>query len=205
MLNPLLDAVMARRARQLMREVGDWLPSAGPVLDLGSGTGHLAAELQQHRQLDVVTADVSDFHVVGPPPVLLADGMLPFAHGTFSAALLVFMLGYPTDPIGVLTEAARVTRGPIILVQTVYSGAFGHAWHRCREFVWTIVAFNVSRLAGYVPRDAQFTMHTQRFYTAETLERDAAAAGLRVRARRERAVLPGRALVVGGWMLERNA
>jgi predicted RNA methylase len=43
MLKPLLDAVMERRARQLMEQVGPWLPAEGPVLDLGSGTGHLAA------------------------------------------------------------------------------------------------------------------------------------------------------------------
>jgi SAM-dependent methyltransferase len=205
MLTSLLDGVMERRARRLVEQVGQWLPAQGPVLDLGSGTGHLAAELQRDRKLDVVTADVSDFHVVGPRPVLLGDGALPFEAETFTAALLVFMLGYPSDPIRVLAEAARVTRGPVILVQSVYSGRFGHAWHRCREFVWTIVAFNVSRIFGYVPRDAEFRMNVQRFYTADTLERDAAAAGLRVRARRERPVLPGHALVVAGWMLERNA
>ena len=205
MLKSLLDSLMERRARDLLDHVGDWLPSEGSVLDLGSGTGHLAAQLQRNRKLDVVTADVSDFHVVGPPPVILGDGVLPFERGTFTAALLVFMLGYPSDPVRVLMEAARVTRGPVILVQTVYSGRFGQAWHRCREFVWTIVAFNASRIVGYVRRDAEFSMHVQRFYTADTLARDVAAAGLRVNARRERPVLPGHALVVVGWMLERHA
>ena len=155
MLKSMLDAVMERRARQLMEQVGAWLPTEGPVLDLGSGTGHLSARLERELGLEVVTADVSDIHVVGPPPVLIADGVLPFEEGTFSAALLFFMLAYPNDPAGVLAEAARVTRGPIILVQSLHSGRLGYAWLRVREFLWTIVAFHVSKLLGYVPRGGE--------------------------------------------------
>jgi len=205
MLKPLLDAVMVRRARQLLEQVAAWLPDKGSVLDLGSGTGHLSALLRRELGLEVVTADVSDMHVVGPPPVLIVDGVIPFDEGSFSAALLIFMLAYPDEPARVLAEAARVTRGPIIVVQTLYSGRLGYAWHRCREFLWTIVAFRVSKLVGYVPPNAKFTMHTRRFYTAQALRRQVVAAGLRIRAQRDRPVLPGGALVVAGWILERDA
>jgi ubiquinone/menaquinone biosynthesis C-methylase UbiE len=205
MLKSMFDAVMARRARQLMDQVGIWLPNEGSVLDLGSGTGHFSALLEQELGLDVVTADVSDMHVVGPPPVLIADGVLPFDEGSFSAAFLLFMLAYPDDPAAVLAEVARVTRGPIIVVQTLYSGRLGYAWHRGRELLWTIVAFHVSRLVGYVPRTAKFTMHTRRFYTAPALRREVLAAGLQIRAKCERPVLPGHSLVVAGWILERDA
>jgi SAM-dependent methyltransferase len=200
----MLDAVMERRARRLMDRVGAWLPNEGPLLDLGSGTGHLSARLEQELGLEVVTADVSDMHVVGPPPVLIADGPLPFEDGTFSAALLLFMLAYPENPSSVLVEAARVTRGPIIVVQTLYSGRLGYAWHRGREFLWTIVAFHVSKLLGYVPMGTPFTMHTRRFFTREALRQEVAAARLRIREQREWPVLPGRSLVVSGWILERH-
>ena len=149
MLKSILDAVMERRARQLVEQVGAWLPTEGPVLDLGSGTGHLSDRLERELRLEVVTADVSDIHVVGRPPVLIADGVLPFEEGTYTAALLIFMLAYPTDPASVLAEAARVTRGPIILVQSVHSNRFGYAWLRVREFLWTnrgIPRFEASRL-----------------------------------------------------------
>ena len=204
MLNRLFDAVMERRSRRLIDHVGTWLPAKGPVLDLGSGTGHLSATLERERGLDVITADVSDMHVTGRPPVMISDGVLPFADETFSAALLLFMLAYPSDPAAVLAEAARVTRGPIILVQSLHSNRLGYAWLRVREFLWTIVAFHISKLIGYVPPDAEFTMRTRRFYGTAALQRELMSAGLRVRERRERAVLPGGALVVAGWMLERD-
>jgi SAM-dependent methyltransferase len=172
------------------------------VLDLGSGTGHLSDRLERELGLDVVTADVSDIHVVGRAPVLVADGVLPFEEGTYKAALLIFVLSYPNDPAGVLVEVARVTRGPIILVQSLHSGRLGYAWLRVREFLWTTVGFHVSKFVGYVPRDAEFTMHPRRFYTAPELRRELVAAGLRIRSRRERSMLPGRALVVAEWILE---
>ena len=201
-MKPILDAVMERRARRLIEQVREWLPAQGPVLDLGSGTGHLSARLQQELGLDVVTADVSDIHVVGPPPVLIADGVLPFAEGTHTAALLIFMLAYPKHPASVLAEAARVTRGPIIVVQSLHSNRFGYAWLRVREFVWTVAAFQVSKLLGYVPPKAVFAMNTRRFYTVPNLRREVTAAGLRVCSQRERVLLPGRSLVVAAWMLE---
>jgi ubiquinone/menaquinone biosynthesis C-methylase UbiE len=193
---------MERRARQLMEQVRPWLPTEGPVLDLGSGTGHLSDLLERELGVDVVTADVSDMHIVGRPPVLISDGPLPFKEGTFSAALLFFMLAYPKNPAAVLAEAARVTRGPIIVVQSLYSGRVGYTWHRMREFVWTVVAFHASKLIGYVPADATFTMHTRRFYTDHELRRELSAAGLRILSRQDRSVLPGRALVVAGLLLK---
>lgn len=200
----MFDAVMERRSRRLIEQVGGWLPNEGSVLDLGSGTGHLSARLERDLGLDVVTADVSDMHVVGPPPVLIADGVLPFEDRTFSAALLLFMLAYPKDPAGVLMEAARVTRGPIILVQSLHAGPLGYAWLRVRELLWTIVAFHISKMIGYVPANAKFTMQTRRFYTTAALQRDLVAAGLRIRTRRDWPILPGRVLVVAGLILERD-
>jgi hypothetical protein len=64
------------------------------------------------------------------------------------------------------------------------------------------VAFHVSKAVGYVPRQAEFTMNTRRFYTATELQRDVAAAGLQIRSRRERTLLPGGSLTIAGWVLE---
>jgi len=202
-MKSIFDAVMERRAGQLIEQLGAWLPAEGPLLDLGSGTGHLSARLERELGLEVITADVSDIHVLGPPPVMFTDGVLPFEQGRFSAALLIFVLTYPNDPARILAEAARVTRGPIILVQSIYSGRLGYAWLRVREFLWTMVGFHAARFLGYVASDARFTMHPRRFYSAQELRRDLAAAGLRIQSRLERPVLPGGLLVTATWIASR--
>ena len=203
-MTSLLDAVMDRRAHRLIEQVREWLPAEGPVLDLGSGTGHFSARLERQLGLEVVTADVTDIHVVGRPPILIAGSVLPFAEGTFSAALLLFVLSYPREPGAVLMEVARVTRGPIIVVQSLHANRVGYAWLRVREFLWTLVGFHVSKIFGYIRRDAAFTMRPRRFYTANQLRRELVATGLRIRSGWERRVLPNGSLVVATWMVERD-
>lgn len=205
MLKTMLDTVMERRARQQMEQVRAWLPAEGPLLDFGSGTGHLSARLERELGVTVISADVSDIHVVGRPPVLISDGSLPFRDGTFTAALLFFMLQYPKDAAGVLKEVARVTRGPIILMQSIHASRFGYGWLRVREYLWTYAAFRVSKILGYVSRQAKFTMAARRFYTSRALQRDLVSAGLRIRSRRERPILPGGSLAVAALVLERDA
>jgi SAM-dependent methyltransferase len=205
-MRSLMDAVMDYRSRKIVAQVGDWLPATGPLLDLGSGTGHLAAYIERERGVDVITADVADLHKVGRRPIVISEGRLPFDDGAFAATLLAFMLAYPRDPAAVLAEAGRVTRlgAPVIVVQTLSANALGRAWHRGREFSWTFAAFHLGRMFGYVPRDAPFTMSTRRFYSVAGFEREIERSGLRVRARRTRAVLPGGALVVAAFCLERD-
>ena len=205
-MRALMDAVMTYRSRKIVAQIGHWLPAAGPILDLGSGTGHLAEYIERERGVDVMTADVADLHTVGRRPVVITEGRLPFDDGQFAATLLVFMLAYPRDPAAVLAEAGRATRpgGSIIVVQTLSANAFGRAWHRGREFVWTFVAFHVARTIGYVARDARFTMSTRRFYSIAGFEREIERSGLRVREQRARHVIPGGALVVAAFCLERD-
>ena len=127
MLKPLLDAVMERRARDLMELVGTWLPHDGKVLDLGSGTGHLSARVERELGVEVVTADVSDIHVVGRPPVLIADGVLPFEEKAFSAVVLFFMLAYPHDPARVLAAGLLSIRPSEGSVARARESDFGRA------------------------------------------------------------------------------
>ena len=100
MLKSIFDAVMERRARRLMESVSAWLPARGPVLDVGSGTGHLSALLERERGLEVVATDVSDIHVVGRPPVLIADGAFPFDERTFRPPCSSSCSHYPNDAPG---------------------------------------------------------------------------------------------------------
>ena len=172
MLKSLFDAVMERRAGQLIEQVGEWLPAAGPCWTSARGPATSRRRLERELGLEVVTADVSDMHVVGRPPVLIADGVLPFDDGNVLRRAALLHARLPERPCGCAGgSGARHARARSSWCRSLYSGRFGYAWHRVREFVWTIVAFHVSKLIGYVPPEAKFTMQTRRFYTAQHCRR----------------------------------
>lgn len=122
-----------RRARFVVRLIRPHLPS-GPVLDLGAGTGHTAVRLAQDG-CSVTMADVPPHagalgqRLVAAPiaarlgreygvPRVLYDGVtLPFPDRAFSAVLLAFVLHHCPDPLAVLREAARVSRGRVLVLE----------------------------------------------------------------------------------------
>nr|WP_276325505.1 methyltransferase domain-containing protein [Deinococcus radiopugnans] len=122
-----------RRARFVLSLIRPHLP-AGPVLDLGAGTGHTAALLSKERWA-VTMADVPphagalgqrlvarpiaawlsrDF---GVPHVLYGGAVLPFADRSFESVLLAFVLHHCPDPQATLREAARVCGGPVLVLE----------------------------------------------------------------------------------------
>lgn len=104
-------------------------PFAGPVLDVGTGTG-LTARALAARGFDVVSVDTSandqqvaeslttDPELRSKIQFLLADAAsLPFASGHFGAAVGVDVLHHLASGAAVLAEVARVVRlgGKIVL------------------------------------------------------------------------------------------
>jgi hypothetical protein len=56
----LLERLLRRRAERLVRFILPELPAVGPILDVGSGTGHNAECLVGISPLEVIEADVVD-------------------------------------------------------------------------------------------------------------------------------------------------
>ena len=126
--------------------------------------------------------------------------------GTFSAALLCLHARLPARPGG---RAARRWRAspadPSSSCSRSTPSRLGYAWLRVREFFWTIVAFHVSRLVGYVSADATFTHAApgastppRRFGASWRRPGCASARGESGRC------CPDAPCVVAGWVLERD-
>ncbi len=129
----------------------------GRVLDLGAGTGHTAALLAQEGW-QVTMADVRPHagalgqRLVAHPiaarlgrefgvPRVLYDGLtLPFAGQAFDVVLLAFVLHHCTDPQAVLREAARVSRGRVLVLE---DGDAGHPPRRLERVTDALVNLEV--------------------------------------------------------------
>ena len=142
------DRFMGGWSRQLSPLLAD-LAGIGPgqrVLDVGSGPGSLTAELVARVGAGNVTAiDPSEPFVEAArarnPGVDVRHGSaeaLPFAEGTFDAALAQLVVHFMTDPLAGVTEMARVTREGGVVVACVWDfggdrGPLGPFWPAARE------------------------------------------------------------------------
>ncbi len=94
------------------------LPKAARVLDLGCGTGNLAAQLvAQDPSVRLTGIDIAPRFVatarrtVPAAAFAQADAMaLPFPAATFDAALAMLVLPFPPEPATAAAELARVVR-----------------------------------------------------------------------------------------------
>ena len=104
---------------------------ARPVLDVGTGDGLALAAITLGTPLHGVAIDTaSPGHWLGPAEwsVLRADAQrLPFADGCFNSSLMVDVFEWLRHPAATLGEIARVTSGPIMVVQTDWEGLWFQA------------------------------------------------------------------------------
>jgi len=107
--------VFNRRVRQLAAAVAERLPQDAHVLDVGCGSGDLAARVMQLRpDVRIEGIDV----LVRPDTAIVVhayDGAhIPFPDGAFDAAMVIDVLHHTDDPEAVLAEIARVAPRVII-------------------------------------------------------------------------------------------
>ena len=107
--------------------------NTGLALDLGAGDGSALGAIALGTGLRGIAVERSPSeHWMGPDgwDIVQADASrLPFADGVFGAALMVDVFEWLRHPGAALTEAGRVTDGPIVIVQTDWDGL----WFECEE------------------------------------------------------------------------
>jgi SAM-dependent methyltransferase len=99
------------------------------LLDVGCGSGWVAARLAQQKGLAISTVDIGDFRAVSTPDFHVFDGVrLPFADKSIDAALFSFVLHHVADELKplLIAEAKRVCRKRILVIEDTPSTWFDH-------------------------------------------------------------------------------
>lgn len=129
LMNRLMTGGQDPSWRRLLLEMCD-LPPRGSLLDVGTGTGDIAAEARRrYPHLQAIGADFTyEMMAVGKQqparrglPFVQADTLaLPFADHQFDAVVSGFLVRNVVDRVGALAEQARVTKpgGRVVCLET---------------------------------------------------------------------------------------
>ena len=155
------DRFMGRYSRLLSPQLADLagVRAGQRVLDVGCGPGALTAELVARVGSEAVAAvDPSEPFVAaararnpGADVRQAAAEHLPFADGTFDAAMAQLVVHFMKDPVAGLAEMARVTRPAGVVAACVWDHAGDRGplhifWQAARELDPTVK--DESQLAG---------------------------------------------------------
>jgi SAM-dependent methyltransferase len=96
------------------------LAGIGSLLDVGCGSGWVAARLEERSALAISTVDIGDIRAVSTPDFHVFDGVrLPFPDKSIDAVLFSFVLHHVPDELKpiLLAEAKRVCRKRILVIE----------------------------------------------------------------------------------------
>ena len=100
------------------------LDRSGSVLDLGAGEGYVGSVIAERWKAKVTLADVVDMNQTALPHYSYDGRHLPFEDKMFDTTVLYFVLHHAENAEQVIDEALRVTKGRVLVVESVYKTEF---------------------------------------------------------------------------------
>jgi len=128
--------VFKRRINILTSRIAELLPKGSRVLDVGCGDGQIDQLIMQKKPgISISGTDVlvrQKTHI----PIIQFDGnRLPFDDNSFDVVTFVDVLHHTEDPLLLLREARRVSKGLIVIKDHVKKGFLDHLILRLMDYV----------------------------------------------------------------------
>lgn len=96
----------------------------GKVLDVGAGRCYIAEEIGKKKNIEVTCLDVKNLSQTGRKVAVYNGKKMPFRNNEFDTTLISYVLHHCEEPIKVLKEAMRVTKGNIVIFEDTKPSAF---------------------------------------------------------------------------------
>lgn len=132
---------LEERAEYLVRLFENYLSPASRILDIGGGPGFYFKPLES-RGHSLTILDVARPAFQKAPVVLYEGGTrFPFADKSFDVSLIITALHHISDPEYVVSEARRVTKKTLVVVEDLYHHWLGKIWTILRDRLYNFEFF----------------------------------------------------------------
>ncbi len=119
----LFHGAYEKAGREMCKECFDFIKEDSQLLDLGCGSGIVGKEFGRFFNSDVLGLDIIDNRVIEIPFRRYDGKNLSFLKDdSFDAVLINYVLHHCQNPIELLKEAKRVSKGVIVLYENLPEG-----------------------------------------------------------------------------------
>lgn len=127
-INPFLKKIIYNlgiaRARDMFVKIEPFLKTGEQVLDVGAGIGVINEVLAQ-KDYKVISLDIDNKSLIKEVVPIIYDGKkFPFKDDSFDSCLILDTLHHTPDPQLVLSEARRVVKDRVIVMENIHNGLF---------------------------------------------------------------------------------
>lgn len=120
-IKKIIDRQYEKRADQIYKRISKYLNKTDVILDVGTGSGFVAAKIGQKLNKKLTCVDVKLNKLNKSKNVILYDGKkLPFNNNSFDVVLLMTVLHHCSKPLQVLDEAVRVSSDRVIIMEDLF-------------------------------------------------------------------------------------
>jgi len=139
-LGKIFYPVHQKVARAVCHECEDFIEKGSKILDLGCGRGVLTIALRDYFQAESVGIDIKDQRVLKNFPFQIYDGEnLPFPDNSFNITFMGYVLHHAKYPEKVLSEAKRVTKEKIIILEDLPEGILGKMLAKIHQLAYAFI------------------------------------------------------------------
>jgi len=119
------------RAQAAVNELAPFILPGNRVIDIGAGGCRVAEHLMRVSGVEVTPIDVVDHNLTDLPLEIYDGKKLPYPSKSFDISLLVFVLHHATDFAATFSEAQRVSKDRIIIIEDTPQTSFERfAWRK---------------------------------------------------------------------------
>lgn len=144
------DKMDSQEHERRITSISKYVKKGDTVLDIGSGSGRFGKKVSERLGVAVSGVDVCEYSDASIPVHIYDGKRLPFGDKSFDVVFFAFVLHHTDDHLGILREAARVSRKRVIVFEDTYFWPWELAFIMWNDFHTNMLQGAIKHWKGYL-------------------------------------------------------